>query len=144
MEVPKVRITQAKRNMNSITEAIDAGYIKSCHDLSEGGLAVAAAEMALSSDHGMKLNLTNVPVSQNMKRNDYILFSESNTRFLAEVPEKRREDFETLMGKTVCSAIGQVEKDERLCIYGTNSKRIVNASLSELRDAWKSTFEKGQ
>jgi phosphoribosylformylglycinamidine synthase II len=144
MEVPKVRITQAKRIMNSITEAIDTGYIKSCHDLSEGGLAIAAAEMALSSDHGMKLNLTNVPVSQNMKRNDYILFSESNTRFLAEVPEKSREDFETLIGGTVCSAIGQIEKDERLCVYGINGKRIVNASLSELRDAWKSTFRKGQ
>ncbi len=98
--------------------------------------------MALSSDYGMKLNLKNVPISKNIKRKDYILFSESNSRFLAEVPEKRREDFEALMGRTVCSAIGRVEKDRHLSVYGLNGKRIVNASLSELRDAWKSTFRR--
>jgi phosphoribosylformylglycinamidine synthase len=97
--------------------------------------------MALSSDHGMKLNLTNVPVSKNMKRNDYILFSESNSRFLVEVSEKRREDFEALMGKNVCSAIGRVEKNRRLSVVGLNGEGVVNASLNRLRNSWKSTFE---
>ena len=75
-----------------------------------------------------------------MKRNDYIIFSESNSRFLVEVPEKRREDFEALMGKNVCSAVGRVEKNRRLSVFGLNGKRVVNTSLSRLRDAWKSTF----
>jgi len=140
MGVPKVRITQAKRIMNSVTEAIDAGCIKSCHDLSEGGLAAAAAEMALSSDYGIELDLTNVPVSKNMKRNDYILFSESNSRFLVEVPEKRKEDFETLMKGSNHAAIGKVKKECYLSFFGLNNKKVVDASLTELRNRWKSAL----
>jgi len=96
--------------------------------------------MAFSGGHGIRLDLRRVLRARNMRRNDHILFSESNSRFLVEVPEKRREDFEALVGKTVCSAIGRVEKDERFSVYGLGGKRIVDASLSELRDAWKSTF----
>jgi len=138
--VPRIRANQAKKAVNSIVEAIDSGYVKSCHDLSEGGLAVAAAEMAFSGGQGIRLDLRKVPRARNMRRNDHILFSESNSRFLVEVPEKSREDFEALMGKTVCSTIGRVEKDERFSVYGLDGKRVVDASLSELRDAWKSTF----
>ena len=141
MEVPKVRTTQAKRIMDSITEAIDAGCIKSCHDLSEGGLAAAAAEMALSSDYGMELNLANVPVSKNMKRNDYILFSESNSRFLVEVPEKRSEDFEALMKNNASSAVGKVKREKRLTIHGADDKKVVAASLNKLREFWKKTLK---
>ncbi|MDH5437822.1 MAG: phosphoribosylformylglycinamidine synthase subunit PurL [Candidatus Bathyarchaeota archaeon] len=142
--VPRVRKAQARRVVKSIVEAIDSGCVKSCHDLSEGGLAVAAAEMAFSGGHGIRLNLRSVPRARSMRRNDHILFSESNSRLLVEVPEKSREDFEASMGGTVCSVIGRVEKDERLYVYGLDDKRIVNASLSELRDAWKSTFRKWQ
>jgi len=138
--VPKVRVDQAKRTINSIIEAIDSSYIKSCHDLSEGGLAVAAAEMALSGGYGIQLNLKRVPRARSTRRNDHILFSESNSRFLVEVPEKHREDFEELMKGTVCSTIGQVKNDDFLSIYGLNDEQVVNVRLDELRDAWKSTF----
>ncbi len=138
--VPKVRAAQAKRTINSIVEAIDSGYVKSCHDLSEGGLAVAAAEMAFSGGHGIQLDLRNVPRARDMKRNDYILFSESNSRFLVEVPEKCREDFEALMEKNSYSAVGRVEKDRRLSVYGLNGEQVVNTSLSRLRNTWKGTF----
>jgi phosphoribosylformylglycinamidine synthase len=40
--VPKVRLTQANKTFKAVKKAIGAGLIKSCHDLSEGGLAVAA------------------------------------------------------------------------------------------------------
>lgn len=138
--VPKVKAAQAKRTINAVVEANDSGYVKSCHDLSEGGLAVAAAEMAFSGGYGIQLNLGSVPRARNMKRNDYIVFSESNSRFLMEVPEKRREQFEALMERNVCSAVGRVEKNRRLSVYGLNGKRVVNASLNRLRNSWKSTF----
>jgi len=140
--VPRARTNQARRIVSSIVKAIDSGCVKSCHDLSEGGLAVAAAEMAFSGGHGIELNLRHIPRAKNMSRNDHILFSESNSRFLVEVPEKSREGFEALMAGIVCSAIGRVDKDKRLSVHGLRGKRIVNASLSELRDAWKSTFER--
>jgi phosphoribosylformylglycinamidine synthase len=123
--------------MDAIRKAIDAGYIKSCHDLSEGGLAVAAAEMAFSSDHGMKLLLENVPGAKEIRRNDFVLFSESNSRFLVEVIEKRREDFETLMNGSVYSAVGRVEKDRNFSVHGLHGKRLIDTGLAELRVCWE-------
>lgn len=138
--VPKVRVNQAGEIMDSIVKAIDSGYVKSCHDLSEGGLAVAAAEMAFSGGYGMDLRLKNVPRTGKMSRNDFLLFSESNSRFLVEVPEKRREGFEALMKGNVYAAIGRVKKDGYLSMYGLNDEKVVDASLAELRTRWKSAL----
>jgi len=91
--------------MAGIRRAIDSGCIKSCHDLSEGGLAVAAAEMSFGGGFGIELHLKNVPIAGKIRRNDFVLFSESNSRFLVEVSEKHREDFEALMNDNVCSEI---------------------------------------
>ncbi|MCK4439783.1 phosphoribosylformylglycinamidine synthase subunit PurL, partial [Candidatus Bathyarchaeota archaeon] len=59
--VPKVRPNRAIKTFKAITEAIDLGLVKACHDLSEGGLAVAAAEIAFAGGHGMELDLQKVP-----------------------------------------------------------------------------------
>jgi phosphoribosylformylglycinamidine synthase len=138
--VPKIRIEQARKTMKSITNAIDAGYVKSCHDLSEGGLAVAVAEMALSGDYGIELYLRNVPKSEDTKRNDYILFSESNSRFLMEVEEKQKEDFEQVMECDLYAAVGKIKNGSHLSIYGLSDAQIVEVGLTELRRAWKSCW----
>ncbi|HDQ05761.1 MAG TPA: phosphoribosylformylglycinamidine synthase, partial [Candidatus Bathyarchaeota archaeon] len=138
--VPRVRLPQAKKTMDLMTGAIDSGYVRSCHDLSEGGLAVAAAEMAFSSGYGLELDLRKVPRADEMSRNDYVLFSESNSRFLVEVTEKRRENFEALMKDTACAEVGMVKKDGILSVKGLNGKQAVHADLEELRRRWKSTL----
>jgi phosphoribosylformylglycinamidine synthase len=138
--VPKVRMEQVRKTMNSITNAIDSGYVKSCHDLSEGGLVVAAAEMALSGDYGIELNLKNVPKSNDLRRNDHVLFSESNSRFLVEVAEKNREDFEKLMEGGIFSAVGRVKKRDILSVNGIDGEQVVDIRLTGLRSAWKSAF----
>jgi phosphoribosylformylglycinamidine (FGAM) synthase-like enzyme len=135
--VPKVRLDQAKKTMDLMTEAIDSGYVRSCHDLSEGGLAVASAEMAFSSGYGMELHLKDVPRANETWRNDSVLFSESNSRFLVEVSEKRREEFEALMKDTVCAEIGRVRKEGYLSVYGLDGEPAVHAELTELRRRWK-------
>jgi len=139
--VPKVRVTQAKKIMDSIIKAIDSGCVKSCHDLSEGGLAVAAAEMSFGGGYGIDLYLKNVPRTRETSRNDFILFSESNSRFLVEVPEKRREDFKTLMEGNIHAVIGKVKKEGYLSVFGLGDEKVVDASLTELRNSWKSALE---
>ncbi|MDH5385925.1 MAG: phosphoribosylformylglycinamidine synthase subunit PurL [Candidatus Aminicenantes bacterium] len=138
--VPKVRVDRARKLVDSIIKAIDSRYVKSCHDLSEGGLAVAAAEMSFSGGYGMALSLENVPRTEKMSRNDFLLFSESNSRFLVEVPQKRREDFENLMKGNVYAAIGRIKKDGYLSVYGLNGEKVVDAGLTELRNRWKSVL----
>jgi len=138
--VPKVRVRQAKKTLESVVKSIDAGYIQSCHDFSEGGLAVASAEMAFSGGHGMSISLAKVPRSENVRRNYEVLFSESNSRFLVEVPEDFRKDFERTMDGCVHSVIGKVREDREFHIEGLSGQAVVSASVFELLNAWKSTF----
>jgi phosphoribosylformylglycinamidine synthase len=138
--VPKVRAVKARRIMDAVMGAIRSGYVRSCHDLSEGGLAVAAAEMAFSGGYEIELDLRKVPLGDIMGRNDFILFSESNSRFLVEVKEECREDFEAMMKDTACSVVGKVNRSDRLIVRGLDGKLVVNASLGSLLAAWKKTL----
>lgn len=137
--VPKVRVTQAKRTYRAITKAIDLGLVKACHDLSEGGLAVAAAEMAFAGGLGLKLNLRAAPNKQ-VTRSDFLLFSETNSRFLVEVDTRDKADFEVLMRNKVYAQIGEVTDDERLIIKGLNGQVVVDAPIAELHRSWKRTL----
>jgi phosphoribosylformylglycinamidine synthase len=88
----------------------------------------------------MDLWLRKVPKPRGMKRNDFMLFSESNSRFLVEVVKERKRDFEALMEGNVFSAVGQVKKEPYFSVHGLDDTRIIGASLAELRDAWKRTL----
>jgi phosphoribosylformylglycinamidine synthase len=137
--VPRVRLTQARKTFKALTGAIEAGAVKSCHDLSEGGLAVAAAEMALAGGFGLDLDLSKLPVSS-VDRDDFALFSESNSRFLVEVAEKDKDEFEKLMKGTAFAVIGKVTKAQNLVIKGFKGTEVVDASIESLREAWKRTL----
>ncbi len=137
--VPKVRAVQARKTYYALTKAIGAGAIRACHDLSEGGLAVAAAEMTLAGGYGAELDLKKAP-AELLQRDDFALFSESNSRFLVEVTEKDRENFETLMKGKACAEIGKVTKTPRLTIRGLKGALAVDASVADLRASWKHTL----
>ncbi len=137
--VPQVRKTEAKRIFGRLTRAIDLGLVKACHDLSEGGLAVAASEMAFAGDNGVEINLNSVP-RKNLTRNDVVLFSESNSRFLVEVSQKASDEFEALMKGAIFSRVGKVTKSSNLCIRGLTEKIVVDASLNDLLKSWKETL----
>ncbi len=139
--VPNVKIPQAKHVMEAIIKAIDAGCIKACHDISEGGLAVAAAEMAISGEYGLELQLKKVPRANDAKADYILLFSESNSRFLVEVTKEQAHRFESITGGIPCERIGETKKKRNFTIYGLNGKKIVDTNLNELRRAWKHGLE---
>jgi hypothetical protein len=58
-----------------------------------------------------------------------------------EVPEKRREDFETLMKGSIYAEIGKVKKEGYLSVFGLDDEKVVDASLTELKNNWKSALE---
>ncbi len=137
--VPKVRKAQAKRTFRAVTKAIDAGIVKSCHDLSEGGLAVAASEMAFASSFGTELDLKKVPCEA-VARDDFLLFSESNSRFLIEVAEQDKAEFEAVFAGSVYAEIGGVTKNPMLVVKGLKGTKIIEASAADLRASWKRTL----
>jgi len=137
--VPKLHATKARRTYYNLTKVMSEGFVKSCHDLSEGGLAVAAAEMAFAGGYGLELDLRSVP-RKLVTRNDFLLFSESNSRFLIEVAEQDGSAFEDFMKSKACAPIGKVTKDQKLLIKGLDGKVAVDAGLAELRRSWKKTL----
>ncbi len=95
--------------------------------------------MAFAGGYGLELDLKKVP-GKGFDRNDFVLFSESNSRFLLEVAEKEKKDFEALMKGKVCVQIGKVTREEKLLIHGLDGSVVVDASLSSLIDSWKKTL----
>lgn len=89
-------------------QAIRDGLICSCHDISEGGLALAAFEMVLAGGLGMNLNIEAVPVSKDVNHPIITLFSESNSRWLVEVECGATKSFEKTMKDTFYAPIGNL------------------------------------
>ena len=88
----------------------------------------------------MKLDMKNVPRTDDVDRNDTILFSESNSRFIVEVSGEDREEFERIMSGTTVAAIGEVVEGENFKVYGLKGDLIVSASIWDLKEAWQKTF----
>ncbi len=135
--VPKVNPQSAKELMERLSTATAKGLVRACHDLSEGGLGVAAAEMVFAGGLGAKVHLKNVPLGETSGRDDYILFSESNSRFLVEVAPENKAEFEAAMQGSVFAAIGQVNDSAMLEVYGAKGRRILKASIAKLKEAWQ-------
>ncbi len=136
--VPKVYPDSAKRTFEKLTEAIDMGIVSACHDISDGGLAIALAEMCFSGI-GAEISLERVPTDENLE--DYkILFSESNSRFIVEVKEKYREEFEEVMKGSVFSLIGRTKKEKIVEIKGRNSRTVLE--IKELKENWEKGLER--
>jgi phosphoribosylformylglycinamidine synthase len=134
---PKVNPRQAKKLMNSLSRATKRSLVRACHDCSEGGIGVAVAEMAFAGGLGATIRLKLVPLDEPVDRDDFILFSESNSRFLVEVAAENKKEFEAIMGDTSFAAIGQITDTDVLQICGLNGSRIVNKPISELKEAWQ-------
>ena len=140
-KVPKVRPEIGKPVMLRLHEAIQEGLVRACHDCSEGGIGVAAAEMAFAGGYGMEIDLKGVPLGEEIKRDDFVLFSESNSRFIVEVAPENRQKFEEVLKDVPFGLIGRVREDTRFLVRGRDGRILVDADIRELKRAWKSTFD---
>ncbi|MFH1240404.1 MAG: phosphoribosylformylglycinamidine synthase subunit PurL [Candidatus Diapherotrites archaeon] len=138
--VPKLNAEKAKKLYNAISKASDSELIESMHDCSEGGLAVALAEMAFASDLGCEVKINKIPINGTIDREDYILFSESNSRFIAEVKQENEKEFEKLLSGNVFAKIGRVTNSKKMIVKGFDGKDILNEELKWLKKAWKETL----
>ncbi|MFH1646294.1 MAG: phosphoribosylformylglycinamidine synthase subunit PurL [Chloroflexota bacterium] len=135
--VPKVYPETGKKLMDALSAAMDKRLVRACHDCSEGGIGVAAAEMAFAGGWGMTVNLKDVPLVEPIDRDDFILFAESNSRFLVEVSPESKKDFEKAMSGTAFAEIGRVTDGDAFEVYGRDGKKILQATISELKEAWQ-------
>jgi phosphoribosylformylglycinamidine synthase len=135
--VPKVDPQRGKQLMDSLSTATGKSLVRACHDCSEGGIGIAVAEMAFAGGLGATVQLKSVPLGEPIDRDDFILFSESNSRFLVEVTPENKDEFERIMHGTSFTAIGQVTDSEVLEVYGLEGRKMVHVSIAELKEAWQ-------
>ncbi len=117
-------------------KALTQGLVLSAHDLSEGGLAVAAAEMAFSGVGGMQIDLDALPTTGGWQNNAVPCFSESTGRFLVEVDEDMAAEFEAAMAGFPCARIGSATNDGQLTITAKGST-VLQAEIAGLKSIWK-------
>jgi len=140
-KAPTIWPMRAKYNMRKISQAAAERLLLSCHDLSQGGLGVSLAEMAFSGGLGAEIDLGLVPLSEEITRDDIILFSESNSRFLVEVSPENEGRFEEIMSGSDLALIGRVKNEPFLEVYGLNGHKVISCPLIELKEAWQRTLE---
>ncbi len=120
----------------ALHKAIAAGLVQACHDCSEGGLAVAAAEMALAGGHGIELRLADVPRVGELD-DTAIAFCESLGRFLVEVrPADAAALLECLDG-FAAAPVGRVHADDRILFVGLDGRLVIETSIDAAEIAWR-------
>jgi phosphoribosylformylglycinamidine synthase II len=133
--VPHVDLQQAPKIFVAVHKAIQSGLLKSCHDLSEGGLAVAAAEMAFAGGFGVELDLSALASSSTITDPAVLLYSESTTRFLVETTPETAAKLEALFQGLPITKIGKTTEAKRVQA-GLGGKQILEADCAELKAAW--------
>jgi phosphoribosylformylglycinamidine synthase len=144
-QVPRLDLDLGPRIVQALQSLIGRGLVRSCHDLSEGGLAVALAEMALAGELGARVQLNDVPCTRDASKNVFLLFSESPSRFLMEIrPDCISEVSKRLAGLPL-GRLGEVTSshgDEgrlspRLRVVGLEGSVVIDAEVADLKAAWQ-------
>lgn len=124
---PELDLENESKVLGQISAAIRAKSVASAHDVSEGGVAVALTEPLFGREGlGASVTLQGDATAA--------LFSESQTRFILSVKKENKEAFESLVD-AVC--IGEVTDTGKLIISNEKNETLVDASVEELKDAWK-------
>ena len=134
---PVVDGKTAFKNYQKIYKAMRAGLVKSAHDISQGGLAAALAEMCFSGGFGAEIDLSKLPVAGKLG-DAQKLFSESASRIILEVSPQDAPAFKKIMKGAKSAKIGFVSKTKKLEIFAAG-KNIMDEDISKLKKSWQGT-----
>lgn len=133
---PAIDLSRARSTFAAVHRAIRGGLVRACHDLSEGGLAVAAVEMAIAGGHGLTLDLDAAPAAAPDLDAATRLYAESPSRFLVEVRPDDVPAFEKALARVPHAQIGEVTSDQRLRVSHAGGT-VIDTMLDPLRMAWQ-------
>lgn len=134
-DVPRVKPEEFLPYYRALEKAMRMGLVASCHDCSDGGLGVAVAETAFAGGLGLLVELDRAP-REGVDRDDHMLFSESQGRFLITVHAHKAREFEKIMEGCPMAMVGRVTAEPELVIHGLAGGTVVKASILELKQAW--------
>ena len=151
--LPDIDLDLSSQMYKTIYQAINDGLIKSAHDLSEGGLAVALSECCTGSglgaviykhstmQAGSALLADNEPLKREMlSRLDLALFGEGPARIIVTVDPANRSKFESRFKGLSVIELGRVTKEPRLRFIDMNQSEIFSLTVLELLSAWQTAL----
>ncbi len=133
--VPQVDAEHAPKIFTAVHAAIRDGLVRASHDLSEGGLAAALAEMCFAGGLGAEVSLTDLSAQTSLSATA-LLFSESNTRFVLEVEPSKLDALRKIFNGLPLADLGTVTDSTRLRIVNGGQTEI-EAEIAELKTAWQ-------
>jgi phosphoribosylformylglycinamidine synthase len=138
-EVPMIDLDLEKRVQKTCLDLADKLLLRSAHDCSDGGLAVAIAESCFSSLKRKALGAEIVLKDENLDAVPQ-LFGETPSRIVISFSPEKLSEIEAIAVENDCpfSVIGKVA-DESFAIK-FNGEEVISASLSELEQAWKTSL----
>ena len=137
-DVPPVDMKTSREVMQAIQLAVEGRIVRSCHDLSEGGLTVAVAEMAFAGALGVELDIAALPVEGEVGEAAK-LFGESSGRFLVEVAPENYDAFLRIVKGCPFGELGRITDTARIVINGS-SELLVDLPVQDAKAAWQRTF----
>ncbi|MBN1699852.1 MAG: hypothetical protein JW881_20245 [Spirochaetales bacterium] len=136
-QCPRVEPEGAMKLYRSLYRANSKGCIASCHDISDGGLAVAVCESSIGGGLGADICLDGIPGNDTASMEDArLLFCESPSRFIVTVPKEKVKAFRSIMKKCPYALIGKVTGEQSVAI-GRKGTTIASLPLEKLEAAWK-------
>ncbi len=125
--------------MRALYQAIQAGLVQSCHDVSEGGIAVALAEMCIAGGLGAEVDLFYSDIKGEsaedfMRR---VLFAETQTSFIVEIREEDAHVFESKLGNIPYDTLGTVISEKVIVVNEIASLPAITMTLAELEQAYR-------
>jgi phosphoribosylformylglycinamidine synthase len=143
-QTPRVDAVACRATFQALARAQRAGLVLACHDLSDGGLATAVAEMAIGGAVGARVDLARVPFAAGdddrsltgAARDLAIAFGESPGRFLCELPAGRETEFAATLGDVPWAVIGEVLAEPTVELAGSGG--VERVAVAALDTAWRS------
>lgn len=139
--IPKVDLSAGPRNAKAVATLLQQRLVSSAHDCSEGGLLVAAAEMAFAGRVGLSLDLAGLPQSGCLL--NAMCFAETPSRYLLEVhPDDVDEFVNVLMQAGVpFGQVGLFNDSDKLTLRTPTDGQQLDIDLDTLRNAWLGTLD---
>ncbi len=138
-EVPCIDLELEKRVQATCLKLADEILLKSAHDCSDGGLAVAIAESCFSSLNRKSIG-ANIELQDEILSTEAQLFSESPSRIVISFAPENLEKVKETAGNCPFSIIGKISGADLKIKF--NDEEIISASIAELENAWKTSLEK--
>ena len=138
--VPKLDAAKAIEIYTNVSNATEAELVHSLTTPALGGLAMSFARSAMGGRMGCTIDLAKVPASEKMKSLE-LLFSESNSRFVATVAPADKEAFEKVLGNIPFACVGTVDDSDEIKFVNTD-EGTCSVKLDTLIKNYKGTLDR--